>query len=122
VRTQNLKMTHGDDETFDVVVTNEKTGAAMPITGCSFWFTAKSALTDADPGVFQLKSPSDGVAIVDEPSGTLTVTVPRAATAGLPYEQTVLEYDFQMKDASANVKTVTRGTLTIDPDVTRVTT
>jgi hypothetical protein len=120
MKIQGLTIVHGDTTVFEVFITQD--GAPLNITSALFWFTAKNAYTDADNvAVFQLTSPSGGISVIDAANGKIRVTIPASATSTVGYVSTVLVYDLQMKDVSANVSTITSGNLTVIPDVTRST-
>lgn len=110
-------MYRGDTWELDGTVT-AAAGGAQNLTGCKLWFTAKRSRSDADvSAVFQLSSPSGGIAIVSAAAGTFRITVSPPHTSGLT-AKAVLYYDLQLEDASGNVYTLDSGTLTVNLDVT----
>jgi hypothetical protein len=107
----NLEMTRGDSRSF-LFALNVDLTAAVGIT-----MTAKSALADADPGVFQ-KIVGDGVTVIDDAAGTIQVDVEPADTHGLDAVTNRLFYDVQVEDVNSKVRTLASGRLIVRPDVT----
>ena len=113
----NLSMVRGDTKRWIATVRNADGTVKTDISGCSFWFTAKVLYTTADPGVFQ-KTLGTGIALIGGSPGSLLITLLNADTVGLVNEDQILHYDFQMKDASGNLDTLTFGNLFVSPEVT----
>ena len=107
----NLEMTRGDSKSFLFALDVDLTAAV------GIWMTAKSALADADPGVFQ-KTLSDGVTVIDDAAGTIQVDVEPADTDGLDATTNRLFYDIQVEDVNNKVRTLKHGRLIVKPDVT----
>lgn len=116
-------MTRGDSATIVLTVV-DGAGAPLDLTGKTLIFTAKRAVVDPDPGVFQ-KRTGAGIAIRSPQSGATKgvadVAILPADTAGLPAYRTTLIYDAELVDGGA-VSTLETGTLTVAPDVTLATT
>jgi hypothetical protein len=100
-----------DSHTFVFVLGIDLTGA----TG--IWMTAKSALADVDPGVFQ-KTLSDGVTVLDDVTGTISVDLEPADTEDLTGPRDRLYYDVQVLDVDDKISTPQRGRLVVKADVT----
>lgn len=113
----NLLMVRGDTYQFDIAVTNN--GTAVDLTGMTIRFTAKRNVRDADvSAVIALSTATTGISVLSATAGTARITIPSSATTGLAAHKVELPYDIQLVDSSSNVFTVTRGVLTIVPDVT----
>jgi hypothetical protein len=113
-----LTMTRGDTPQWALAVVDAD-GAPFDLTGYTLYFTAKVALSDADPGVFQLTSGA-GITVTNAAGGLATIQPRRADTSGLT-DDARLFYDVQLSQAGAPDQTFTvdRGTLIITRDVTR---
>lgn len=111
-----LYLTRGDTKVWTLTVTAD--AVAVPLTEA--WLTVKRALDDADPGLFQLTSPSGGLVIGGADSNVVTITISPAQTDSLPAAE-ALHYDVQVQEASGRISTVARGMLYVDLDVTRST-
>ena len=107
----NLEMFRGDSASFFFVLDLDLTDA-VGVT-----MTAKSLMADADPGVFQ-KTVSDGVTVIDEPTGTIQIDLEPGDTDGLSAVRSRLFYDIQVEDVDSKVTTVRSGRLLVKPDVT----
>lgn len=119
-RETRLRIARGDAATFDISA-SKGDGTAQDITGSSLWFTAKHRLDDEDGDAVIAKSTgAGGVAIVDGPAGLARVTLAPADTEGLT-SPTTLHWDVQAKDPSNAIRTLARGRLYVDLDVTRAT-
>lgn len=119
-----LEMVRGDTTIYDVVATaTDAAGAtaAINLTGKTLTFTArrergsKNDLTN--PAVISL---SVGNGITPDPdqaanTGRGVVTIPPAATTGLPDYRVCLFWDLELIDGE-NVYTLSSGTLTVIPD------
>jgi hypothetical protein len=107
----NLEMVRGDSKSFLFALGMDLTGAV------GIWMTAKSALADADPGVFQ-KSDGAGITVIDDAAGTIQVDVDPADTDSLDAVTNRLYYDVQVEDVNNKVSTRQSGRLIVRPDVT----
>jgi hypothetical protein len=106
----------GDTLTLNFSVT--RSGAAVNLTGATAWFTLKTMLTDADPGVAQATNGS-GVTITTPLSGQLTVELPASVTIDIPPGE--YQWDLQVKEASGRISTAASGQAYVEADVTRAT-
>lgn len=113
-----IKMDRGDDFTFDVFVVDNVTGLPRDITGTSFWFTAKASFYDDDDDALITKDSTTGIAILDGPGGQARVFIDAADTEEFEKEMR-LRFDVQWKDDNDAVKTVSKGDLVVELDVTR---
>lgn len=110
-----LSMFRGDDREFTFTLTED--GGPMDLTGADVRFTAKSNVSRDDDAAAISKSTVAGVAIDADPTtGICVVTVNAADTEDLG--GTVLEYDLQVT-RGGKTRTVARGRLTVNHDVTR---
>lgn len=104
-----------------------RNGVALDLTGAKLWFTAKAALSDADPGVFQLDTATGAVAageiLIESPAsnGKVTVKLNTAATSAVPDAGVTWFYDVQLKESTGVITTLETGTLRVEPDVTKAT-
>jgi hypothetical protein len=111
----NLTMTRGDTRTFTVTVTNPD-GSVYDLTGCEVWFSARLA-PGVSPYVF-MKQTGNGVIIPDPLLGVANVKVEPADTLSLPYAESILWWDAQIKSATGDLFTVDNGRLIVAPDIT----
>lgn len=119
-----LKMKRGDTPIWDVAVTTPD-GAPFDLTGYTPWFTAKRAIEDADPGVFQLTTGA-GITVTDAAGGLLSIQPRRADTSGLSQDVKLI-VDVQLSQDAAPDQTFTvwpsdddwPGELLVIRDVTR---
>jgi len=107
----NLDMTRGDSKSFLFALGVDLTGAV------EVWMTAKEALADSDPGVFQ-KSVGAGITVIDDAAGTIQVDLDPADTEDLDAVTNRLFYDVQVEDVNNKVSTRQSGRLIVRPDVT----
>ena len=117
--TVNLSMSRGDTKIGQVTVSNL---SASGLTGCSFWFTAKNKVSDADASAVIKKLPVDFSIITvgsDTVAGVAQFTIAPADTDTLADYAVSLVYDVQMKDTNGNITTLVDGTLLVNPDKTR---
>lgn len=117
--TDTLTLFRGDDRALTGVI-RDAVGNPVDITGWSFWCTAKSALTVADPGQFQLASASGAIVLTTPGSGVITINLPGSASSGLTSEQAFF-VDVQGKDAAGKIKTLYTGKWTFVLDTTQAT-
>lgn len=93
----------------------------LDITSAVLRFTAKNYYTDPDTEAIIVKtSPSNGITILDGPTGQYLVTINPSDTNGLAEVTTILVYDVQVT-LNKNVYSVVTGILTIDPNVSQTT-
>lgn len=119
-----LSMRRGDTPIWDVAVVNAD-GSPFDLTGYTAYFTAKRAITDPDPGVFQLTLGA-GITFTNAAGGLLAIQPRRADTSGLT-EDARLFIDVQISQIAAPSQTFTiwpsaddwPGELIITRDVTR---
>lgn len=116
-----LKMTRGDDRTFDIDIADQDGAAVDLSTFEGLWFTAKRRISDSDEDAVFQKALGQGLELDTEIDGRASVTVDAADTTDLPDHNTRLVWDVQVKDGEGSVVTVAAGTLTVTPDVTRAT-
>lgn len=91
-------------------------GVATDITGGKIYFTMKNAVTDADPGVLQLTSPSSGITIDSAAAGQCTFTITPAQSE--LFAPATYYYDIQYKDSAGNRQTYGPYRLTVIADIT----
>lgn len=106
-----IEVFRGDDFTVELIFTDTD-GVPIDITGWTIFFTAKKRREDPDDAaVLSITSaPSDplnGKALIGK-SHVFTDTL-----LGTYY------YDFQYKKADETIQTITSGSITFNPDITR---
>ena len=113
---QELSRYRGDSAALSLALTDPDSGGAFNPTGCVLIFTIKSAATDLDTAALVQKISSVGGITVANPS---IVTLVPADHAALPARITY-EWDVQAQNiTSGAVRTVARGTLYFENDVTK---
>jgi hypothetical protein len=119
-RESGIEIVRGDTAFLDGTVAIA--GVAQPITGWTFWFTAKRRLTDADAAaVFQKTTAGGGVVVTDAAGGLFYIALEPADTSSLPAAAVKLYGDCQGKDTGGNIYTLDRLLFTIGPDATEST-
>jgi hypothetical protein len=113
-------MSRGDTAAFDIACTAAD-GSVLNLDGCSLWFTAKNSVLDSDEAAVFQKTIGDGITVTDEQGGLATIVLAHDDTKSLG-ENTILQYDLQVKDAFNGIYTISRGTLVVEADVTISTT
>lgn len=93
--------------------------APVSLNGASIWATLKHTVVEPDNAAIAQKTLGAGVAIVDAGNGLFSVQFDPADTALLPDGVTCLELDVQVQESSGRTTTVLRGSLVVEPDVTR---
>lgn len=111
VPTQNLIITRGDDETIIVKVTAN--GLPVNITGSKLFFTAKTLPDDLDTNAVMQTTNSNHT---DPVNGLSFVALSHTDTAVTPGQY---HYDIQWVDVNGSVKTILKGIVTVDDDVTK---
>jgi carbon monoxide dehydrogenase subunit G len=114
-----LSMTRGDDESFDVVV-KTKAGVVVDITGMDLRFTAKRRVSDTDAQAVISKTTGAGITTTSAVNGAARIDVEAADTTALT-ATTRLTWDLQGTDETGTVRTLARGGLRIEADVSRTT-
>jgi len=120
-----VRVTRGDTWRHPFLVVDRETGAAVDVTGWTFWFTAKVAypLPDARAQIAldNIVGGSGGVTLPSPTQGQGLATVQPGVTRQYPDGPVHLLYDIQAADASYPpvITTVERGVLVVEPDVTR---
>lgn len=112
----NFSIVRGDtyEETW---VLTDSLGAAVDLTGGKLYFTMKNNFTDADgSAIIALSSPASGIVITSAPTGAATFTITAAQSAAFVVGS--YKYDVQFKDVNGLIKTLVRGIVTVDYDVT----
>lgn len=110
-----LSMDRGDDKTWQFTVTLDN--VAVDITGANFRFMAKTRVSDADvDAVIEATTANAKCAITDAANGVMEVRLDPSDTTGI-LETVRLYYDLQMTESGGEVRTVTRGLLTVNADV-----
>jgi hypothetical protein len=111
-----LQMIRGDSKTFAFMLTDAD-GDPIDLTIASVTMTAKSVYTDADGAAVFQKTVGDGVTVIDDTGGTITVDVEPEDTSDLSGVKHRLYFDVQVQTGTT-VRTPVRGRLLVEPDVT----
>ena len=106
-----LKFFRGDDNS--ITLNFKQAGVAVNITGWTIFFTVKTKIEDTDDNAVLKK---DVTSHTDAVNGITTVTWTDEDCDDLAG---VYHYDIQYKDGSGLVKTVMKGRITFEEDVTR---
>lgn len=105
VKIQDIEVTRGDDEAFLLRFTQS-------VQGSTFFFTAKRNYTDSDTAaVVKTQATALGPDYLE-----VLLSVPHSQTSGL--SQRTYYYDIQWVDPSGSVRTVVKGKLVVELDVT----
>lgn len=115
-----MKMIRTDSRTLQATVTFED--APYNLTGHKIWFTAKKQYSDADVLAVIRKgntAPLSGIT-VDIPTGVITVEIDPSDTSGLPGRETTdLYWDLQIQTTAGKIRTIAKGLMTVECDVTQ---
>jgi len=120
-----IRVNRGDTWRHLFQVVDRESGAAVDVTGWTFWFTAKLAYPqpDARAQIAQdnIEGGNGGVTLPAPTQGQGLVTVQPGVTYQYPDGSVTLLYDVQAADTSDPpvITTVERGKLVVEPDVTR---
>lgn len=117
----NLTMYRGDDEEFGGVVTEDDEITPVDITGWEIWFTAKTAILDADGSALFILETGAGITITDAVNGEYEISIAAALTDALITLSGEYFCDLQVKDLGGKVRTLLTGKLTIKAEITRTT-
>lgn len=109
-----LQFYRGDDVTINVTV-QDSDDNAIDITGYTFWFTMKKQQDDTDAQAVIQKS----VTSHTTPASGLTAFSLSKTDTNIAVDS--YYYDIQMKDASGNVQTLTKGQAKVIQDITQST-
>ena len=107
----NITVYRGDDFSTKIVF-NDTNGVPINLTGWEFFFTIKLRVGDPDSVaiVTVTEAPTDPL------NGITQITVSNTITYNLLGSY---YYDFQFKNASGNINTITSGTINFISDITR---
>ena len=113
----NLEATRGDTWYWQFDVTQPDKETPQDITGATFRFTVKNAITDADGAAVVVGTTGGGQCqVTDAADGIVKVKIAAASTASVTAPRTYV-YDLQARDGAGDVWTVAKGKLTVKPDV-----
>lgn len=121
---QNIDMIRGDDEAWDITLTDSGTGLPIDLTimtGIKIWFTVKAQFTDT---TYLLQKTSDlggGITVVNPTGGIVRVAIASEDTKKFITPVT-FKYDIQFRSTIGKITTLVIGNLTINSDLTLETT
>jgi len=114
-----LFMFRGDDESFNVAITEADGSTAVNLSGAALRFVAKRRITDLDAdAVIDLSTGNSTITVTNEAAGLARLDVPAGQTNDLTKDAFLL-WDLQITDISDKVRTVASGDLIVKRDVTR---
>lgn len=114
-----IKLTRGDDLTFDIYVTRGNPEVPVILTGAKIYFTIKKTTRDDDADALIEKNSTDNPTecrVLDDIAGIIRVHVPGSETDDLPVSY--LPYDVQVKEADGNIVTPEKGFVEVERDST----
>jgi hypothetical protein len=113
-----LTMYRGDSAVFDLAC-KQVDGSPLDISTGTLWFTAKSSTRQPDVDAAFQKTTADGggIAIVNGPLGTATVTIDPEDTMGM-YAPAQLAWDLQYVTIGGLAFTLMDGVIMVKADVT----
>src|SRR6266566_1328665 len=115
-----LFMFRGDDESFNVAITEADGSTAVNLSGAALRFVAKRRITDLDADAVIDLSTGDGtITLTNEAAGLARLDVPADQTDSLTKDAFLL-WDLQVYDIANKVRTVASGQLLVKRDVTRI--
>ncbi len=114
-----LTITRSDDETLDIVVTNQDTGAVVNLTGATLKWMAKRRRTDADVDALITKAIGTGVTVTNAVGGVAEVAIAAADTNAIT--PGAYYWELQSVDAASKTHTLAGGRIVILPDLIRST-
>lgn len=120
-----LTTVRGDTFTYTATITDE-TGAASDLTDCTVWVTIKAQPGDTDDNAIARAywvsgGASSGITVSTPASGQFTVSFAASATTNWVADGQYF-YDVQLKNLANAIRTVDRGTVLVQGDITRRTT
>ncbi len=114
-----LTITRSDDETLDVLVTNEDTGAVVNLTSATLKWMAKRRRNDADVDALITKAIGTGVTVTNAVGGVAEVAIAAADTDAIT--PGAYYWELQSVDAASKTHTLAGGRIVILPDLIRST-
>ena len=112
-----LTITRGDDETLDIVVTDQATGTVVDLTGAALKWMAKRRPNDADADALITATIGVGVTVTSAVGGVAEVAIAAADTDGIT--PGAYWWELQSVDATSKVHTLSGGRLAILSDLIR---
>ena len=114
-----LEMFRGDDESFNVTVTERDGLTPVDLSNMDLRFTAKRRIGDLDVDAIIVCTTDDATITLTTPSsGLARIDVPAGSTDELTRD-TLLVWDLQATDALDKTRTLASGTLIVRRDVSR---
>lgn len=115
-----LTIERGDDETLDITVTNQDTGAVVDLTGATLKWMTKRRRNDADVDALITAEIGTGITVTNAAGGVAEVAIAAANTNALT--PGAYYWELQSVDAAGKVHTLVRdGRIVIMPDLIRST-
>ncbi len=114
-----LTIVRSDDETLDILVTDEDTGAAVDLTSADITWMAKRRRNDADVDALITKAIGSGVTVTSAVGGVAEVAIAAADTDAIT--PGAYYWELQSVDAAGKTHTLAGGRIVILPDLIRST-
>jgi len=111
----------GDDRTLGLIVYTDSTLAnRFSLADCDLWFTVKNKASDsdADAVIQKTSAASDEINVTDAAQGEAEIYLLPEDTESLPAVVARLFFDVQVKGSDGKIKTVSKGSFVVEPDVT----
>ena len=112
-----LEMTRGDTQAYDIAVTDPATGNPIDLNGKTLAFMAKRSVSDANANAVISKGIGTGITVTNAVGGLATLTIDLVDTSAL-VETTQLAYDLQLNNGG-QVFTIANGYLLVRADTNR---
>ncbi len=112
-----LTIVRSDDETLDILVTDQDTGAAINLTGATLKWMAKRRRNDADVDALISKAIGTGITVTNAAGGVAEVAITAANTNAIV--PGAYYWELQSVDAAAKTHTLAGGRIVILPDLIR---
>lgn len=117
-----LRVDRGETIELTVGPVLDENDVVQDLTGSTIRFTAKERLSDLDAAAIITGSTADGRIVIPSQAGPLRgyayVAIPASATSGFTAKR-VLHWDVQISQPGGRVKTLAKGLLYVELDVTQ---
>lgn len=114
-----LTIVRGDDETLDILVTDQDTGDPVDLASAELTWMTKRRRNDVDADALIVKTIGAGITVTNEPGGAAEVVITSADTDAIV--PGAYWWELQSVDATNRVATLAGGRIVILPDLIRTT-